>query len=166
MKNVCGCKLKAPEPMQAARAAGRTFRFSFVYGSSPNYRWKGFTRDQSLVLMRQALAAMSSVSGAKFVENDRNPHIRMYFTKVPYNALGAYMGSGKIYFSQTRDVNERIIHTCVQHEVGHYLGMKANPAADQWSHCTIKKCHYHIDAGGTEWCSKCRGWLVQKYGVA
>lgn len=165
MKNACGCRLEAPEPMLAARAAGRTFRFSFVYGSSPNYRWKGFTRDQSLTLMRQAMAAMSSVSGAKFVESNASPHVRMYFTAVPYNALGAYMGSGKIYFSQTRQVNEQIIHTCVQHEVGHYLGLKAIPAADKWGHCTNRKCHMHIDAAGVEWCGKCKSQLIQRYGA-
>jgi hypothetical protein len=113
------------------------------------------------------MADLSKVSGAKFVESSSKPNVRFYFMKqVTYNAIGVYMGDGKIYLSQSRPITAPVAGICVQHEVGHYLGIKANPASDKWGHCPDNKCVMNINGTGPVWCAKCRGQLVSKYGAA
>jgi hypothetical protein len=134
------------------------------WGNYPGYAFKGMTNAQTVSIIRKAMADLSKVSGAKFVESNSSPHLRIYFTKVPYNAIGAYMGNGKIYLSQTRPITAPIAGICVQHEAGHFLGVKASPAADKWGHCPDKTCVMNINGTGPKWCDKCRGKLIAKYG--
>lgn len=170
MQSFCGCEIEAddePMLMQAAKAKPRQFKFQMVYGHYPGFAFKGFNNAQTVAMIRKAMAALSSVSGAKFVESSSKPHVRFYFMKqVPYNAIGTYMGSGKVYLSQTRPVTAPVVHACVQHEVGHYFGIKANPPADKWGHCPTKSCIMNINGNGTAFCAGCRGQLVAKYGRA
>jgi hypothetical protein len=102
------------------------------------------------------MADLSKVSGAKFVESSSKPHLRFYFMK---------QGDGKVYLSQTRPITAPVAGICVQHEVGHFLGVKASPAADKWGHCPDKGCIMNINGTGPQWCSRCRGQLVAKYGA-
>ena len=152
------------EGMVFASGKRRTFKFSMVYGNYPAYAFKGMTNVQTHGVIRRAMAALSKVSGAKFVESNKSPHLRFYFTKVPYNAIGAYMGNGKVYMSQTRPITAPIAEICIQHEAGHFLGIKASPAADKWGHCPDKKCIMNINGTGPTWCAKCRARLVAKFG--
>lgn len=170
MQSFCGCDIEAddePMLMQAAKAKPRQFKFQLVYGSYPGFAFKGFSNAQTVAMIRKAMAALSKVSGAKFVESSSKPHVRFYFMNpIKYNAIGVYMGNGKIYLSQTRPVTAPVVHACVQHEVGHYLGIKANPAADKWGHCPTKSCIMNINGTGTAFCAKCTNWLRSRYGRA
>ena len=147
-----------------ASMSGRTFRYQMVYGNYPAYAFSGMNNAQTLAVIRAAMAELSTVSGAKFVESSKSPNIRFYFTKVPYNAIGAYMGKGKIYLSQTRKITVPIAKICVQHEVGHYLGIKASPASDKWGHCPDKTCVMNINGTGPKWCGKCKNQMTIRYG--
>jgi hypothetical protein len=145
----------------------RTFKFQMVYGTYPAYAFRGMTNTQTHAVIRKAMADLSRVSGAKFVESSSKPHVRFYFnSKVPHNAIGAYMGKGKIYLSQTRPITAAVAGICVQHEVGHFLNVKASPASDKWGHCPVNSCVMNINGTGPVWCAKCRGQLVSKYGAA
>jgi len=169
MQAFCGCEIETddhPMLMAAAKAKLRTFKFQLVYGNYPGFAFKGMNNSQTVAVIRKAMADLSRVSGAKFVESSSKPHVRFYFMKaVKYNAIGVYMGSGKIYLSQTRPITAAVAGICVQHEVGHFLGVKANPAADKWGHCPTKSCVMNINGTGPQWCSRCRGQLVAKYGA-
>ena len=152
--------------MLMAAAKARTFKFQLVYGHYPGFAFKGFNNAQTVAMIRKAMAALSGVSGAKFVESASKPNVRFYFmASVPYNAIGTYMGNGKIYLSQKRPINAASVHACVQHEVGHFLGIKANPSADKWGHCPTKSCIMNINGTGTGFCAKCAGWLRSRYGA-
>jgi hypothetical protein len=148
-------------------AAARTFKFQMVYGHYPGFAFKGLNNSQTVAVIRKAMTDLSKVSGAKFVESPSKPHVRFYFMKqVKYNAIGVYMGDGKIYLSQTRTITPAVAGICVQHEVGHYLGIKASPASDKWGHCPVNSCVMNINGTGPVWCAKCRSQLVSKYGAA
>jgi hypothetical protein len=170
VQSFCGCEIEAdnePVQMRTAKAKPRQFRFQLVYGNYPGFAFKGFTNAQTVAMIRKAMVALSSVSGAKFVESSSKPSVRFYFINpIKYNAIGVYMGDGKVYLSQTRPVTEAVVHACVQHEVGHYFGIKANPAADKWGHCRVGTCIMNINGNGTAFCGGCRGQLVAKYGRA
>lgn len=164
---LCHCEACAEEVWQAEdySIAGRTFRFQLVYGNYPGFAFKGMNNAQTVAVMRKAMADLSKVSGAKFVESSKNPNIRFFFMKtVAHNAIGVYMGNGKIYFNQNRAVTPPIAGICTQHEVGHFLGLKASPAADKYSHCPDKVCVFNINGNGPIWCGRCRSRLQAKYG--
>ena len=145
---------------------GRTFRYQLVYGNYPGFAFKGMNNAQTVAVMRKAMADLSKVSGAKFVESSKSPDLRFFFMKsVAYNAIGVYMGNGKVYFSQNRAVTPPIAGICTQHEVGHFLGLKASPPADKWGHCPTKSCIMNINGTGTGFCAKCAGWLRSRYGA-
>jgi hypothetical protein len=167
MQAFCGCDIEAidqPELMAAAKP--RQFKFQLVYGHYPGFAFKGMNNAQTVGIIRKAMADLSKVSGAKFVESSSKPNLRFYFMKqVTYNAIGVYMGDGKVYLSQTRPITAPVAGICVQHEVGHFLGIKASPAADKWGHCPDKGCVMNINGTGPAWCSRCRGQLVAKYGA-
>jgi len=167
MQAFCGCDIEAidqPELMAAGKP--RQFKFQLVYGHYPGFAFKGMSNAQTVGVIRKAMADLSKVSGAKFVESSSKPHLRFYFMKqVTYNAIGVYMGDGKVYLSQTRPITAPVAGICVQHEVGHFLGIKASPAADKWGHCPDKGCVMNINGTGPAWCSRCRGQLVAKYGA-
>lgn len=169
MTRFCGCEeLPKENDSMAMRAAARsrTFRFNLVYGNYPGFAFKGMNNAQTVAVIRKAMADLSKVSGAKFVESSSKPHVRFYFmAQVKYNAIGVYMGDGKIYLSQSRPITAPVAGICVQHEVGHFLGVKASPAADKWGHCPDNKCVMNINGTGPVWCAKCRGQLVAKYGA-
>jgi hypothetical protein len=160
----CGDGEEHEHPIPRASMSGRIFRYQMVYGNYPAYAFSGMNNAQTVAVIRAAMAELSTVSGAKFSESSRSPHVRFYFTKVPYNAIAAYMGKGKIYLSQTRKITTAIAKICVQHEVGHYLGIKAKPASDKWGHCPDKTCVMNINGTGPKWCSKCRAIMTSKYG--
>jgi hypothetical protein len=165
----CGCDIETsdePQLMAAAKAKPRQFKFQLVYGHYPGFAFKGMNNAQTVGIIRKAMADLSKVSGAKFVESSSKPHLRFYFMKqVTYNAIGVYMGNGKVYLSQTRPITAPVAGICIQHEVGHFLGIKASPAADKWGHCPDKGCIMNINGTGPAWCSRCRGQLVAKYGA-
>ena len=169
MQAFCGCDIEAddePVLMAAAKAKPRQFKFQLVYGHYPGFAFKGFNNAQSVAMIRKAMAALSTVSGAKFVESSSKPHVRFYFVKqAEYNAIATY-NDGKVKLSQTRPVTAPVVHACVQHEVGHYFGIKAKPAADKWGHCRVGNCIMNINGNGTAFCAGCRGQLVAKYGRA
>jgi hypothetical protein len=169
MQAFCGCDIEAsdkPMLMAAAKAKPRQFKFQLVYGHYPGFAFKGFNNAQSVAMIRKAMAALSTVSGAKFVESSSKPHVRFYFVKqAEYNAIATY-NDGKVKLSQTRPVTAPVVHACVQHEVGHFLGIKAKPAADKWGHCRVASCIMNINGNGTAFCAGCRGQLVAKYGRA
>lgn len=169
MQAFCGCDIElSDEPMlmAAAKAKPRQFKFQLVYGHYPGFAFKAFSNAQSVAMIRKAMAALSKVSGAKFVESSSKPHVRFYFVKqVAYNAIATYK-DGKVQLSQTRPVTAPVVHACVQHEVGHYLGIKASPAADKWGHCPVASCIMNINGTGTAFCAKCTGWLIARYGRA
>jgi hypothetical protein len=145
--------------------SGRVFKYQMVYGSYPGFAFKGMSNAQTLTVIRKAMAALSNVSGAKFTEVTKSPNLRFYFMKeVQYNAIGVYMGNGKVYLSQTRPITEPIANICVQHEVGHFLGVKASPASDKWGHCPTATCIMNINGTGPTWCPRCRAQLTSKYG--
>jgi hypothetical protein len=169
MQAFCGCDIEAsdePMLMAAAKAKPRQFKFQLVYGHYPGFAFKGFSNAQSIAMIRKAMAALSTVSGAKFVESSSKPHVRFYFVKqAEYNAIATY-NDGKVKLSQTRPVTAPVVHACVQHEVGHFLGIKAKPASDKWGHCRVASCIMNINGNGTAFCAGCRGQLVAKYGRA
>jgi hypothetical protein len=162
----CGDGEEHEHTAPRASMSGRTFRYQMVYGNYPAYAFAGMNNAQTVAVIRAAMAELSRVSGAKFVESSKSPNVRFYFTKVPYNAIGAYMGKGKIYLSQTRKITAAIAKICVQHEVGHYLGIKASPASDKWGHCPTKSCVMNINGTGPVWCERCKSQLVRRYGRA
>jgi hypothetical protein len=168
MRAFCGCEIEAidqPELMAAGKP--RQFKFQLVYGHYPGFAFKGMNNAQTVGIIRKAMADLSKVSGAKFVESSSKPHLRFYFMKqVTYNAIGVYMGNGKVYLSQTRPITAPVAGICVQHEVGHFLGVKASPAADKWGPCPVKGCIMNINGTGPVWCEKCKSQLVRRYGRA
>jgi hypothetical protein len=169
MQAFCGCDIEThdePVLMRAAKAKPRTFKYQLVYGNYPAYAFRGFTNAQTVAMIRKAMADLSRQSGAKFVEVTKNPNLRFYFnTKVPYGAIAAYMGDGKVYISQTRAVTAQVAGIVIQHETGHFLGVKASPASDKWGHCPVASCIMNVNGTGPTWCAKCRGQLVRKYGA-
>ncbi len=163
----CHCETCADEPWATEDVSlqGRTFRYQFVYGSYPGFSFKGLNNAKTLAVMRKAMAELSSVSGAKFTESSKSPDLRFYFMKtVAYNAIGVYMGKGKVYFNQNRPVTEPIANICTQHETAHFLGLKASPASDKYSHCPDSSCIFNINGTGPKWCSKCRSQLTSRWG--
>jgi hypothetical protein len=168
LSDFCLCKCM-PRPISddLTKLAKKTFKYQMVYGNYPGFAFKDYSNAQTVSLIRAAMANLGSVSGAKFIESNSSPHIRFYFMKtVTYNAIGVYMGNGKIYLSQTRPVTPTVIKCAIQHEVGHYLNVKASPPADKWGHCGDVKCVMNINGTAKVWCSKCKAILVAKYGVA
>lgn len=163
----CHC-LDCQENVLAAEdrsIAGRTFRYQLVYGNYPGFAFKGMNNAQTVAVIRKAMADLSRVSGAKFVESSKSPDLRFFFMKsVAYNAIGVYMGSGKIYFNQNRAVTPPIAGICTQHEAGHFLGLKASPASDKYSHCPDKQCIFNINGTGPAWCVRCKARLVARWG--
>lgn len=143
----------------------RTFKYQMVYGNYPAYAFAGMNNAQTKDIIRRAMASLTKVSGADFVESSSNPHLRFYFTKVPYNAIGAYMGKGKVYLSQTRKLTPAIAEICAQHEAAHFLALKASPASDKWGHCPDKMCTMNINGTGPKFCARCKAQLVKKYGA-
>jgi|688.fasta_scaffold252564_2 hypothetical protein len=164
----CGCDVHdehAPLLLTTGKVQGRIFRYQMVYRDYPAFAFAGFNNKQTVAMIRKAMANMSNISGAKFVEVNKNPQIRFYFMKNIYrNAIAAYMGSGKVYLSQVRKVTEVVVNASVQHEVGHYFGIKGRPAADGWGHCGVKTCIMNINGNGTSWCANCKGQMIAKYG--
>lgn len=162
----CICKHVEPVLTKAnVEAKPRTFKYQLVYGNYPGFAFKGFNNAQTVDMIRKAMVELSAQSGAKFVESTSKPHVRFYFMKtVTYNAIGVYMGDGKIYLSQTRPVTAAVVNCCVQHEVGHYLNIKASPAADKWGHCPDIACIMNINGTAKKWCARCKGQLISRYG--
>lgn len=161
---ICKCSLTdlKVEPVRT-----KAFKYQMVYGNYPGFAFKNYTNAQTVNFIRSAMSDLGTVSGAKFIESNSSPHIRFYFMKtVTYNAIGVYMGNGKIYLSQTRPVSPTVIYCAIQHEVGHYLNIKASPPADKWAHCTDIKCIMNINGTATNWCPKCKAIMVSKYGNA
>lgn len=166
LSDFCLCKCK-PKPISddLTKLAYKTFKYQMVYGSYPGFAFKDYSNAQTVSYIRTAMATLGSVSGAKFLESNSSPHIRFYFMKtVTYNAIGVYIGNGKIYLSQTRPVTPTVISCAIQHEVGHYLNIKANPPSDKWGHCTDIKCIMNINGTAKSWCAKCKAIMVSKYG--
>lgn len=163
--NCPGCFTDSMKQSQKVSNKRRLFKYQMVYGNYPGFAFKGMSNPQTTAIIRRAMAALGNVSGAKFVESNSKPNVRFYFMKqVQYNAIGVYMGNGKIYLSQNRQITPSVAEICVQHEVGHYLGIKARPASDKWGHCIDRNCVMNINGTGPVWCSKCRAIMISKYG--
>ena len=162
----CACESCSEGLAENERSAtGRTFKFQLVYGNYPGFAFKGMNNAQTVAVMRKAMADLSKVSGAKFVESSKSPDLRFYFMKtVAYNAIGVYMGNGKVYFNQNRPVTAAIAGICTQHESAHFLGLKASPASDKFGHCPDKQCVFNINGTGAVWCTRCRGRLTSRWG--
>lgn len=168
LSTFCLCKC-TPKPIcdDISKLAKKTFKYQLVYGNYPGFAFKDYSNAQTVAYIRAAMAELGGISGAKFIESNSSPHIRFYFMKtVTYNAIGVYMGNGKIYLSQTRPVTPTVINCAIQHDVGHYLNIKANPPADKWGHCGDIKCIMNINGTAKAWCSKCKAIMVSKYGKA
>ncbi len=166
LSTFCLCKC-TPKPISddISKLAGKTFKYQMVYGNYPGFAFKNYTNAQTVAFIRAAMVELGKISGAKFIESNSSPNIRFYFMKtVTYNAIGVYMGDGKVYLSQTRPVTPMVINCAIQHEVGHYLNIKANPPADKWGHCGDIACIMNINGTAKNWCAKCKAIMVSKYG--
>jgi len=168
-KHLCGGCMHDPVEEMATSVVvntkARTFYYSMVDKDSSAFAFRGMTNIQTQSLIRQAMQALSLVCGARFVERDSYPNIRFYFKdRVDYDAIGVYAGSGNIWMSRTRSISAYVAVICIQHEVGHFLNLWANPRSDSWGHCPDSTCVYHINGTGQYWCVACRKILQDKFG--
>jgi hypothetical protein len=151
--------------LSATNTKARTFKYQIVDRDSPATAFRGMSNPQTVLIVREAMTALSLVCGAKFVEVDSYANLRIYFKdRVDYDAIGVYAGNGNIWMSRTRSISAPNAKTCVMHEVGHFLNLWANPRSDGWGHCPDKTCIYHINGTGRDWCPACRTILVSKFG--
>ena len=144
----------------------RAFKFQMVYGTYPGFAFNGMNNSQTVAVIRKAMADLSKLSGAKFVEtsNTSKANIRVYFQNIKNG--GQYEGNGKIKFSNSRKgLTPPIAKAWVQHEVMHYLGYRASPPADKFYHSTIKTEIFHGDGGGTAFGPHFTAWIQSRYGV-
>lgn len=164
----CGCELEAPEPLMAAvtKARPRTFRFAMPYGVYSWYTYKGMTNAQMIAAIRSAMADLSKVSGAKFVEERKTSKadIKIYFTTA-MTAGAQYVGSGNIWCNANRKVTPVIAKAWIQHETMHFLGYRASPAHDNFGHSTIKTEVYHWAGSGTVLGAHFTNWMRARYGA-
>lgn len=143
----------------------RTFYYSMMDKDSTAFAFKGMTNLQTKDLIRKAMQDLSMVCGARFLERDSYPNIRFYFkNEVDYGAIGVYAGGGAVWMSRSRSVSAFIAVICIQHEVGHFLNLWANPRSDSWGHCPDRTCIYNINGTGQQWCPACRKKLIEMFG--
>ena len=164
MQCFCGTEADLVE-VRATKAKARTFTYKLVYGNYPGYAFKGFNNAQTVRIIREGFANLSSKSGAKFVETTKNSaNLKLYFQpKVMYNALAVYV-DGKIYMSQTRPIGtEKVGRIVVQHETLHYLGYKSQPSVDKWGHA-VPQSVFDINATSELYHNHLLGWLIARYG--
>lgn len=165
----CQCVLEAElerSELAMAKAKPKVFRFAMPYGAYPGYTWKGQTNAQTVGHIRAAMAALGKVSGAKFVEEKKTSkaHIKIYFQNIANG--GQYEGNGKIVFNVNfQPASAAMARAWVQHEVMHFLGYRAAPAADRWHHSTLATEVYHIAGNGTSLGSHFIAWMKTQYGV-
>jgi hypothetical protein len=167
-KPVCGGCVHDAEPEPRRRATNtkaRTYKFMLVDHWLPAFAFRGMTNVQTRDICRAAMADLSLVCGMRFIEDAATPNIRIYFkNEVDHGALGVYAGGGAIWMSRSRTVSIPNAKTCVQHEVCHFLGLRANPAADGWGHCPTKACILNINGIGRAFCDPCRNQLLARFG--
>lgn len=166
MMCLCGTETEGDiVEVRAVKAKARTFTYKLVYGNYPGFAFKGYNNPQTVRIIREGFANLGSKSGAKFVETTKNSaNLKLYFQPtVTYNALAVYK-DGKIYISQTRPIGtEKVGRIVVQHEALHYLGYKAQPAADKWGHAAPPSI-FDVNATSEVYHNHLLGWLIARYG--
>jgi hypothetical protein len=162
-----GCVIDA-QPLAATSTTNtkaRTFKFQIVDRDKASTAFRDLSNAKTVEIIRTAMLSLSLVCGARFIESESYPNVRIYFRdRVDYDAIGVYAGNGNVWMSRTRAINAVVAGICIQHEVGHFLGIKAVPQSDGWGHCPDKTCVYHINGTGREWCPACRKIMVAKFG--
>jgi hypothetical protein len=156
-----GCDLL----LQEKPFTGKNYSFRISWANHPNARFKGYTPQKSAALIREGFKLFNRWCGAKFYEttNSKASIICKFVPQAHHNGIMS-MSSGSMYLSQTRAVTDQVIKNCIQHEIGHFLGLKASPAGDQWAHCPTKTCIHNVNGTGTVYCSRCLSILRRKYG--